>query len=66
MRTVSEDLKGLQSSFVMKEEFAVLKDQMRVAVRANEFEPIKKFVYGAVVLALCSLGAALISLVIRR
>lgn len=62
---IIREMQEMKMGFVRKEEYAELKREVNEKVSKDEFEPVKKFVWGAVSLAVTSLGAAVFSLVLK-
>jgi hypothetical protein len=60
-----EDIRELKTSFVTQEEHNDLKKEVATKVSQVDYDPVKRIVYGAVALALVSMGGSIYSLLIR-
>ncbi len=62
---IIKEVQEMKLGFVRKEDYTELKREVGEKVSKEEFEPVKKFIYGAIALALSSFGAAVFSIVFK-
>jgi hypothetical protein len=62
---IIKEVQEMKLGFVRKEEYAELKREVNEKVSKDEFEPVRKFVFGSIALALSSLAAAVFALVLK-
>ncbi len=65
MTEIKAELHELKGAYVTRPEFKEMRDDLEKKVSREEFDPVKRVVYGVVSLILVGVVGALIALVIR-